>query len=59
MCSWQCVGSLRANKEPTGYGEETNQDIKQSKRDWALIYKLLTMERGESFWLPLYGSGFL
>lgn len=51
--------SLTANKEPTGYSEETNQGIKHSKRDWALIYKLLTMEQRRGLWLPLYGSGFL
>lgn len=61
MGSQWCVGSQ--GKEPTGYGEETNQDIKQSKRDWALIYKLLAMEqRGEllatSMLVGFYNSPF-
>lgn len=57
------VRGVSGQTEPTGYGEETNQDIKQGKRDWALIYKLLTMEqRGEllatSMLVGFYNSPF-
>lgn len=55
-------GPLRANKEPTGYGKETNRHQLHGERGWALIYKQLTKEQRRAllgFWLPLYGDEFL
>lgn len=38
-------GPLRANKELTGYGKETNWHQLHGERGWALIYKQLTKEQ--------------
>lgn len=42
-------GPLRANKELTGYGKETNRHQLHGERGWALIYKQLTEEQRRAF----------